>query len=92
VSYLHHQPWHRQRITLSWNNIHTSGAYVAMNGQTLYRVSEDSLATGSLTKVATSSRGYGHDGIAVAKISDDPNITLSKARQICADSDIHPGF
>ena len=91
-SFQHHQPSHLQRVTLSWNNIHTPGAYVAMDGQTLYRVPENSFAAGQLANLTMIGAGCITDGIEVSKISDDPNITISKARQLCADSDIHPDF
>ena len=83
---------HRQRSTMAWNDINDPGTYVALDGQTLFRVQEDAIAPGSSPVITTVSADNGTNGVAVAKVSDDPNIAITKARQLCADSDIHPDF
>ena len=83
---------HRQRATMAWNDIEEPGTYAALDGKTMFRVQEDALVPGRSPVITTVNAENGTSGVSVAKISDDPNITLTKARQLCADSDIHPSF
>lgn len=83
---------HRTAPTILWNDINDPGAYVTEDGNTLFRVQDDAVASGRSPRITAVSNESGTDGFLVAMISDNPNITLSKARQLCADSDIHPNF
>lgn len=83
---------HKQSPLMVWNDVETPGSYVTQDGNLLFRVQDDAVANGRSPKITAVGCEHGTEGFIVARISEDPNITLTKARQLCADSDIHPNF
>ena len=75
----------------SFNSIDTPGAYVSQDGSQLWRVQEDGLASGRSPRITNVSLGN-PEGQSVIQISSNPNVTVQKAAQLCADHGINPGF
>jgi hypothetical protein len=83
-------PTHKgqNRVRVPFGEIQTSGCYVCNHTGTLYRIPDEALATGRspLIEVVSSA------GTLMTKVSDDPWIPISKARQLAADADLYPNF
>lgn len=73
--------------TVPFEGINSPGAYVLPSGH-LLRVPSDSIAAGRSPLMSIEAK----EPLLVTKISDDPNITKAKARQVCANADIAPNF
>jgi len=74
--------------TCPWSEITEPGCYLFHNTGHLVRVPEDAVAPNRSPVVSISSR----DEVWVTKLSPDPWIPISKARQICADNDLPVNF
>lgn len=72
----------------NWNDINEPGTYIFMEWGTLCRVPFDGVAEGRSPRVTF----FSNLPIAVAKLSDDPYIPISKARQLAADNDLVVNF
>jgi len=72
----------------TWENIKQPGAYVERSTGHLYRFQNDSLLRGSSPVISVLSATPS----TFVKLSDDPNVIVSKARTIAADADIKPNF
>src|ERR1700677_2373483 len=72
----------------TWDELDEAGAYVEEGCGALLRVPEEALATGRTPVIGrvitTRPRLF--------KITDDPNVTLLRARQIAANNNIQPNF
>ncbi|HVP13673.1 MAG TPA: hypothetical protein VMV94_21035 [Phycisphaerae bacterium] len=66
----------------------TPGCYVCRDTGNLYRIPADAIVFGRSPLLETASRG----GSQITKIADDPYIPINRARQLCADADVHPSF
>lgn len=75
-------------VTTPFNEINEPGVYYNHNTGWLYRVPGDILALGHspLLNIVSSHENY------VTKISEDPWLPVSKARQICANMDLAVNF
>jgi hypothetical protein len=72
----------------AWENIKQPGAYVERATGHLYRFPNEALLRGSspvISKLCSSPSTF-------VKLSDDPNVIVSKARTIAADLDVKPNF
>jgi hypothetical protein len=75
-------------VTMPFENINEPGTYVCQWSGHLLRVPEDAVAPGRsplLTMV-------GQEPLYVTKISDDPYVTMTKARLIASNCDIYVNF
>jgi hypothetical protein len=72
----------------TWENIKQPGAYVDRTTGHLYRFPNDALLRGSSPVISVLSSTPS----TFVKLSDDPNVIVSKARTIAADADIKPNF
>jgi hypothetical protein len=72
----------------TWENIKQPGAYVERTTGHLYRFPSDALVRGSSPVISILSSNPS----TFVKLSDDPNVIVSKARTIAADADIKPNF
>ncbi|MFZ0339847.1 MAG: hypothetical protein WAL45_17585 [Terracidiphilus sp.] len=72
----------------TWENIKQPGAYVERTTGHLYRFPNDALVRGSSPVISILSSTPS----TFVKLSDDPNVIVSKARTIAADADIKPNF
>lgn len=68
--------------------IHEPGTYVSVTTGNLFRVPEDALVSNRSPLIEIVS----HSGTMVSKISDDPWLPISKARQLAADADLSVNF
>ncbi len=68
-----------------WNLIKEPGAYVFMDSGELARVPFEALAPGHSPAMTITSKRP----VLLARISTDPYVPLSKARQLAADFDLH---
>jgi hypothetical protein len=77
-----------QHFTIPFNEITQSGAYYNHTTGWLYRVPGEGLALGHspVMNILSSDENF------VTKISDDPYIPVSKARQICSNMDFAVNF
>lgn len=75
-------------VTLPFGEITEPGTYYGRDTGWLYRVPDESLASGHSPMITIVSR----DEIFVTKISDDPWVPLNKARQICSNLDFDVNF
>lgn len=71
-----------------FQEIRTPGCYVSQDQGDLYRIPPEALAEGQSPLVGIVSR----TGTQMVKISDDPWLPISQARQLAADADVHPNF
>lgn len=73
---------------LPFAEVNTCGTYVANDNGTLFRVPEDALEAGKSPVIEIVSRRP----VMMTKISDDPWVPISKARQLAADRDLYINF
>ncbi len=71
-----------------FENINEPGAYICQWNGHLLRVPEDGIAEGRSPTLNI----VGNEPLYVTKISDNPWITLSKARMLAANYDLHVNF
>ena len=76
------------RVTGPFGAISEPGAFVNNADGTLFRVPPDALAQGRSPLISITSRNE----VIVTRISDDPWIGVSKARQLAADFDLPVNF
>lgn len=78
----------RKNVTLPFNEITDPGAYYNHSTGWLYRVPDDGLALGHspLMNICCNDECY------MTKISDDPWVPVSKAREICSNWDFSVNF
>ena len=69
-------------------NLKEPGAYLSNWSGHLIRVPEDALKQGRSPAIEIRAR----EPMLVTKLSDDPFVTISKARMIAADLDLHVSF
>ncbi len=74
--------------TWPWSEVDEPGCYVFHNTWHLVRIPDDAVAPGRSPLVSITSR----EEIWVTQLSPDPWLPVSKARQICADNDMHVNF
>lgn len=74
---------------MNWNEIVEPGAYVFMEGGSLARVPGDALVEGRSPTITLNARA---GALTVRKLSDDPYVPISKARQLAADHDCPVNF
>jgi hypothetical protein len=74
--------------TFNWNEINEPGCYVFVDSGYLARVPFDGVAEGRSPRI-TFCAGT---NLQVCKLSDDPYIPISKARQLAADHDVVVNF
>jgi hypothetical protein len=72
----------------NWNDINEPGTYLFVEWGTLCRVPFDGVADGRSPRVTF----FSNIPIPVVKLSDDPYIPISKARQLAADNDLCVNF
>ena len=77
-----------QLPTVCWNDMNEPGCYLFVDWGCLARVPNDGVAEGRSPKITFC---YGTDPV-VCKLSDDPYISISKARQLAADHDYPVNF
>jgi hypothetical protein len=77
---------HRERVP--FDQVQTPGCYVQNNTGILYRIPEEALSTGRSPLIEMVCKA----DTTVTKISQDPWIPISKARQLTADADLYPNF
>jgi hypothetical protein len=77
---------HTQRI--AFGDVNTPGSYVCNESGCLFRVPEDGLVSGRSPLIEIVSR----TPTMMTKISDDPWLPISKARQLAADADLYINF
>ena len=75
-------------VTGPFSGITEPGCFVNVADGTLFRIPPDGLAPGRSPVISVSSKSE----LIVTKISTDPWIGLSKARQLAADLDLHVNF
>ena len=75
-------------LNVPFPEIHTPGCYVSKDEGNLYRVPAEALAPGRSPIIEIVSK----TGTIVCKISEDPWIPISKARQLAANYDLFPNF
>ena len=75
-------------LNVPFGEVQTPGCYVAKNNGILYRIPAEALALGRSPVIEIVSK----TGTLMTKISEDPWIPLTKARQLCADADVFPNF
>lgn len=73
---------------LPFSDINSPGCYVANGGGELFRIPEDGVVTGRSPVIEIVSK----TPRMVTKVSDDPWLAISKARQLAADSDLYVNF
>jgi hypothetical protein len=71
-----------------FEGIDSPGCYVCKTTGALVRMPQEGLATGGSPVIEIVSK----KGPVMMKISDDPWIPISRARQLSADADLHPDF
>lgn len=76
------------RACYPFGEVQTPGCYVQNNSGTLFRIPEEALATNRSPLIEMVCRS----DVNVTKISEDPWIPISKARQLTADADLYPNF
>jgi hypothetical protein len=69
--------------TCCWNDINEPGCYLFTETGCLVRVPNEAIGDGHSPKITF----CGTNNPTVCKLSDDPYLTLSRARQIAADND-----
>ena len=72
----------------SFHDIETPGAYLELETGRLFRIQPNALMPGHSPLISISCT----EAWRYAKVSDDPNIPISKARVIAADTDLVPNF
>lgn len=75
-------------LNVPFPEIQTPGCYVSKDEGNLYRIPPEALAPGRSPVIEIVSK----TGTVVCKISEDPWIPISKARQLTANLDLHPNF
>ena len=78
----------RRELTIQFNEISEPGAYYNHDTGSLYRVPAEILSLGHspLLNIVTLDENF------VTKVSDNPWVPLSKARQICCNMDFAVNF
>jgi hypothetical protein len=74
--------------SVPFHEIQTPGCYVSKDDGNLYRVPPEALAQGRSPLIEIVSKR----GTIMAKVSDDPWLPISRARQLAADADVQPNF
>ena len=74
--------------TFPWDQIHTPGTYICCWSGHLLRVPDDGVAPGRSPMLNI----VGNDQLYVTKISDNPFITITKARMLASNYDIAVNF
>ena len=82
------EPSGSARITGPFSAVSEPGAFVNVADGTLFRIPPDALAQGRSPLISITSRSE----VIVARISNDPWIGVSKARQLAADFDLPVNF
>jgi hypothetical protein len=79
---------HKGILTCDFEQINAPGVYVEQRTGTLLRVPEDAVVPGRspVLEVVT------NEPWVVSKISDDPFLSLTKARMVAADLDLYVNF
>ena len=73
---------------IPFEELQDSGAYVSNATGNLFRIPADALVGGRSPTIEIVCK----QGTMMTKLSDDPWIPISKARQLAADSDLHVNF
>jgi len=73
---------------IPFTEINEAGAYISNSTGNLFRIPEDALVVGRSPLVEIVSNG----GTMMTKVSDDPWLPISKARQLAADADLSINF
>ena len=82
------QPSHRVAfMEVSWDEIHTPGAYVEQGSGDLYRVPQEAIGPAS-PLIKKQSLGASR----LVRISANPFVTTLEARMLCAEVNILPNF
>jgi hypothetical protein len=76
------------RENVPYDQVNWPGCYVCNDTGNLYRVPDDSLAAGRSPLIAIVSK----TPMMMTRISDDPWLPISKARQLAADADLYINF
>ncbi len=74
--------------TYAWNDINEPGCYLVTEWGCLARVPGDGVTEGRSPKITF----FGNSNPTCCKLSDDPYICVSKARQVAADADCFVNF
>ncbi len=74
--------------TIPWEQINECGAYVCNWSGHLLRVPEDGIAPGRSPLLTL----VGNQPLFVTKISDDPYVTITKARLLACNCDVNVNF
>jgi|WetSurMetagenome_2_1015567.scaffolds.fasta_scaffold1060023_2 hypothetical protein len=74
--------------TVAFDQINAPGSYVRVDTGNLFRVPEDSLAAGRSPCIEM----VGKSAILMTRLSHDPWLPISKARQVAADLDLYVNF
>ena len=78
----------RHDSSIPFNRISEPGTYYSQATGWLYRLPEKSLEDGQNPKMSI----VGNSELRLTKISDDPEISLDKARKVCADREFDVNF
>ncbi len=81
-----HNTQHTTRV--AFQDLNSPGAYVCNETGCLFRIPEDGLVTGRSPLIEIVSKSP----TMMTKISDDPWLPISKARQLAADADLYINF
>lgn len=75
-------------VTVPWDEINSPGTYVFKDTGDLARIPKEALMQGGSPLIEIKSRRHN----VCCKLSDDPYIGISKARQLAADYDLPINF
>lgn len=75
-------------MDVPFDEINTPGCYVCKTSGTLFRIPPTALSQGQSPVIEVVS----DTGAMMAKISDDPWLPITRARQAAADLDLRPNF
>jgi hypothetical protein len=78
----------QENAEVPFEAVTTPGCYVSRSTGNLYRIPAEALAFGGSPLLHTAFQA----GSTVTKIAEDPWVPINRARQLCADADVHPSF